>query len=93
VRVGYETYGKLNADGNNAISSRISSPAPRTPPGGTRRTKKVAGYWDAIIGPGKAIDTDKYFVVSADALTNLKREEPDGRHHRPGDDQPGHRKP
>src|SRR5215472_10636498 len=32
---------------------------------------KTAGYWDAIIGPGKAIDTNKYFVLSSDTLVNL----------------------
>jgi homoserine O-acetyltransferase len=31
----------------------------------------VAGYWDAIIGPGKAIDTNKYYVLSSDTLVNL----------------------
>ena len=34
------------------------------------------GYWDAIIGPGKAIDTDKYFVLSADTLVNLNTGDP-----------------
>jgi homoserine acetyltransferase len=33
--------------------------------------EKSAGYWDTIIGPGKAIDTDRYFVLSADTLVNL----------------------
>jgi homoserine O-acetyltransferase/O-succinyltransferase len=71
VRVGYETYGKLNAAGDNAIFiahffSGTSHAAGRYQP-----DEKAAGYWDAIIGPGKAIDTDKYFVVSADTLVNL----------------------
>ncbi|MCD6043228.1 MAG: homoserine acetyltransferase, partial [Burkholderiales bacterium] len=35
-----------------------------------------AGYWDAIIGPGKAIDTEKYYVVSADTLVNLNVKSP-----------------
>ena len=38
--------------------------------------EKAAGYWDAIIGPGKAIDTDKYFVISADTLVNLNVKSP-----------------
>jgi homoserine O-acetyltransferase len=38
--------------------------------------EKAAGYWDAIIGSGKAIDTDKYFVVSADTLVNLNVKSP-----------------
>ena len=71
VRVGYETYGKLNAAGDNAVFvphffSGTSHAAGRYKP-----DEKAAGYWDAIIGPGKAIDTDKHFVVSADTLVNL----------------------
>src|SRR5262249_55550670 len=36
----------------------------------------AAGYWDAIIGPGKAIDTRKYFVFSSDTLVNLNTNAP-----------------
>jgi homoserine O-acetyltransferase len=36
----------------------------------------LPGYWDAIIGPGKPIDTDRYFVVSADTLCNLCPKDP-----------------
>ncbi|MGO8048307.1 homoserine acetyltransferase, partial [Rhizobium johnstonii] len=35
-----------------------------------------AGYWDAIIGSGKPIDTDKYFVVSVDTPVNLGANDP-----------------
>jgi homoserine O-acetyltransferase/O-succinyltransferase len=37
---------------------------------------KAAGYWDAIIGPGKAIDTNKYYVLSSDTLVNLNANMP-----------------
>jgi homoserine O-acetyltransferase len=71
VRIGYETYGTLNAQGNNAIFiahffSGNSHAAGRYAPGDA-----APGYWDSIIGAGKAIDTDKYFVVAADTLVNL----------------------
>ncbi|SDC12398.1 E22 family MetX-like putative esterase [Belnapia rosea] len=70
LRIGYQTMGRLNAEGTNAILichffsgnshafGRLSANGP-------------AGYWDAIIGPGKPIDTDRYFVVSADTLVNV----------------------
>ena len=70
LRIGYQTMGRLNAEGTNAILichffsgnshafGRLSAAGP-------------AGYWDAIIGPGKPIDTDRYFVVSADTLVNV----------------------
>jgi homoserine O-acetyltransferase len=71
VKVGYETYGKLNAAGDNAIFvphffSGTSHAAGKYAP-----ADAAAGYWDAIIGSGRPIDTDRYFVVSADALANL----------------------
>ena len=34
------------------------------------------GYWDAIIGPGKPIDTDRFFVVSSDTLVNVNVGDP-----------------
>jgi homoserine O-acetyltransferase len=76
VRVGYETYGSLNAAGDNAIFiahffSGTSHAAGKYKPGDV-----APGYWDAIIGSGKPIDTDKYFVVSADCLVNVNTKDP-----------------
>ncbi|TCZ61351.1 E22 family MetX-like putative esterase [Roseicella aquatilis] len=70
TRIGYQTMGTLNAAGDNAVLichffSGNSHAFGRLQPGGP------AGYWDAIIGPGKAIDTERYFVVSADTLVNV----------------------
>ncbi len=70
VRIGYQTAGTLNAAGDNAILithffSANSHAFGRFAPGGP------AGYWDAIVGPGKAIDTDRWFVVSSDTFVNL----------------------
>ncbi|HET9764268.1 MAG TPA: homoserine O-acetyltransferase [Casimicrobiaceae bacterium] len=76
VRVGYETYGTLNAAGDNAIFiphfySGTSHAAGKYDP-----KDAAPGYWDVIIGSGKPIDTDKYFVVSADTLVNLNTKDP-----------------
>ena len=76
VRVGYETYGKLNAAGDNAVFVAHFFSGTSHAAGRYKADEKAAGYWDAIIGPGKAIDTDKYFVVSADALANLNVKSP-----------------
>ena len=76
VRVGYETYGKLNAAGTNAIFVPHFFSGNSHAAGRYKADDKVAGYWDAIIGPGKAIDTDKYFVISADTLVNLNVKSP-----------------
>lgn len=71
VRVGYETYGKLNAAGDNAVFVAHFFSGTSHAAGRYNADEKIAGYWDAIIGPGKAIDTNRFFVVSADALANL----------------------
>ena len=76
VRVGYETYGKLNAAGDNAVFIAHFFSGTSHAAGRYKPDEKAAGYWDAIIGSGKAIDTDKYFVVSADTLVNLNVKSP-----------------
>ena len=76
VRVGYETYGKMNAAGTNVVFVPHFFSGNSHAAGRYKADEKTAGYWDAIIGPGKAIDTDKYFVVSADSLVNLNVKSP-----------------
>ena len=76
VRVGYETYGKLNAAGDNAIFVPHFFTATSHAAGKYQSTDAAPGYWDGIIGGGRPIDTDKYFVVSADALTNVNTKDP-----------------
>jgi homoserine O-acetyltransferase len=76
VRVGYETYGKLNSSGDNAIFIAHFFSGTSHAAGRYKADEKAAGYWDAIIGSGKAIDTDKYYVVSADTLANLNAKNP-----------------
>jgi homoserine O-acetyltransferase/O-succinyltransferase len=71
VRVGYETYGRLNVTGDNAIFVPHFFTGTSHAAGRYSADEKAPGYWDAIIGPGKAIDTDRWFVVSADALANV----------------------
>ena len=76
VRVGYETYGTLNAAGDNAIFVPHFFTANSHAAGKYKPTDAAPGYWDPIIGAGRPIDTDKYFVISADALTNLSTKDP-----------------
>ena len=76
VKVGYETYGKLNAAGDNAIFVPHFFSGTSHAAGKYKPADAAPGYWDPIIGAGKPIDTDKYFVVSADALANLNTKDP-----------------
>lgn len=71
VRVGFESYGHLNASGDNAILICHFLTGTSHAAGKYRGSDPQAGYWDSIIGEGKAIDTNKYFVLSADTLANL----------------------
>lgn len=68
VTLAYETWGSLNASGTNAVlvthALTGDSHATGEPSEGYRR----GGWWDAMIGPGRTIDTDEYFVVCANVL-------------------------
>jgi len=76
VKVGYETYGKLNSAGDNAIFIPHFFSSNSHAAGKYKDSDAAFGYWDPIIGSGRPIDTDKYFVVSADALANLNTRDP-----------------
>lgn len=67
IEIAYETYGTLAADAGNAIlvchaltgDHHLASPHPRT---------GKPGWWQRMVGPGKPIDTDRFFVVCANVL-------------------------
>jgi homoserine O-acetyltransferase/O-succinyltransferase len=70
VRIGWEAYGELNEERDNAILithffSGNSNAAGRYEEGGT------PGWWHEIIGPGKPVDTDRFYVIASDTLVNL----------------------
>ncbi len=76
VRLGYETYGTLNVTGDNAIFVAHFYSGNSHAAGKYKAADAAPGYWDPIIGAGKPIDTDRYFVVSADTLANLNTKDP-----------------
>lgn len=67
VQVEFETYGRLNADRNNVIlvchALTAGAHAAGLNEGDTR-----PGWWDPLIGPGRALDTRRYFVVCSNIL-------------------------
>jgi homoserine O-acetyltransferase len=67
VEVAYETYGRLDADRANAV---VVCPALTgdAHAAGHHGDPGRRGWWDSMIGPGRAIDTDRFFVVCADLL-------------------------
>lgn len=71
VKVGWESYGSLNENKDNVILITHYFSGTSHAAGKYSPDDAAPGYWDAIIGPGKAIDTNQYFVVSVDTLVNL----------------------
>src|SRR3954469_24866503 len=76
VKIGWEAAGTLNADKSNAILITHFFTGTSHAFGKYSADDKVAGYWDSLIGPGKAIDTNKYYVISSDTLVNLNVKAP-----------------
>ena len=64
----YETYGELNADKSNAVLVCHALSGHHHVAGKHREDDKHPGWWDNLIGPGKPLDTNKFFVI---ALNNL----------------------
>ncbi|MDD5574651.1 MAG: homoserine O-acetyltransferase [Candidatus Omnitrophica bacterium] len=71
IALAYETYGKLDADKKNAvlICHALSGDAHAA---GFHPGESDPGWWDAMIGPGKAFDIDKYFVICSNCLGGCK---------------------
>ena len=67
ITVAYETYGELNNQRSNAILvlHALSGDAHAA---GLHRGEEKPGWWDDMIGPGKAFDTNKYFIVCSNVL-------------------------
>lgn len=68
VRVAYETWGELNADRSNAVLVLHALTGDSHAAGVRELGHKTAGWWDAQIGPGRPIDTDRFHVVCANIL-------------------------
>jgi len=64
----YETYGTLNAEADNAILICHALSADHHAAGYHNKDDSKPGWWDICIGPGKAIDTNRFFVVSPSNL-------------------------
>lgn len=76
VRIGWESYGKLNEARDNAILITHFFSGNSHAAGKYKAEDAAPGYWDSIIGPGKPLDTDKYFILSSDTLVNLSPKDP-----------------
>lgn len=72
LEIAYETYGHLCSSRNNAIIIEHALSGDAHAAGFNDTTDRKAGWWDNMIGPGKAFDTNRYFVVCANVLAGCK---------------------
>lgn len=71
VTVAYETYGELNKEKNNVVlvCHALSGDAHAA---GWHEGDEKPGWWEIIIGPGKALDSEKYFIICSNVLGGCK---------------------
>jgi len=68
LTVAYETYGSLNARRDNAILLCHALSGDAHAAGYLDERDRRPGWWDTMVGPGKAFDTDRYFVICSNVL-------------------------
>jgi homoserine O-acetyltransferase len=68
VTVAYETWGERDADGSNGVLVEHALTGDSHVAGGAETGHPAPGWWDGLIGPGRAIDTNRWWVVCANVL-------------------------
>ncbi|WP_188285588.1 homoserine O-acetyltransferase MetX [Streptomyces sp. CBMA29] len=68
VRLAFETWGRLAPDASNAVLVLHALTGDSHAAGPAGPGHPTAGWWDALIGPGRALDTDRWFVVAPNVL-------------------------
>lgn len=68
IRIAYETYGTLNEKRNNAVLICHAFSGNAHVAGYHSPEDKQPGWWNSMVGPGKGIDTDRYFVICSNVL-------------------------
>jgi len=68
VSIAYESWGTLNADATNAILICHAWTGDSHVSGAAEEGNPTPGWWEGVVGPGKAIDTNKWFVVCSNVI-------------------------
>lgn len=64
----YETYGALNADRSNAVLVEHALTGDHHVAGRHAPDDRKRGWWDSLVGPGKPVDTERFFVIGVNSL-------------------------
>ncbi len=72
VTIAYETYGRLSPARDNAVLVAHALSGDAHVAGLHTAADKAPGWWDDFVGPGKALDTDRYFVICSNILGGCK---------------------
>lgn len=68
ITLAYETYGQLNAERSNAILVTHAWTGNAHAAGRHADDDRKAGWWDDMIGPGKVLDTSRYYVICSNVI-------------------------
>jgi homoserine O-acetyltransferase len=71
ITLAYETYGELNSDKSNVVLI-VHALSGNAHAAGFHPEDKDPGWWDSMIGPGRAFDTKKYFVICSNVVGGCK---------------------
>ncbi len=72
IDVAYETYGELNADKDNAVLICHALTGDAHVAGRHHPDDEKVGWWDIMVGPGKPVDTKRYFVICSNCIGGCK---------------------
>ncbi len=68
IKIAYETYGRLNKNRNNVILIEHALTASAHVAGRHSPGDNNPGWWDSMVGPGRAFDSDKYYIICSNVL-------------------------
>ncbi len=72
LTLAYETYGELNQDSSNVIMVTHAWTGDSHAAGKHNEDDRKPGWWDNMIGPGKVLDTNRYFVICSNTIGSCK---------------------
>jgi len=72
LTLAYETYGRLNTNRSNAILVTHAWTGDAHAAGRYSEEERKPGWWDDMIGPGKVLDTERYFVICSNVIGSCK---------------------